>query len=129
MRTRGQVIGMIHVITDENFEREVVDSPLPCIIGFTASWCNLCPKMIDVLDSLSEKYDGRVKFCSVNVDDQTRLRIMFAVASLPYTVYVENGMKTPLFDEMVTEGRLEERIDFVLDGGKCPTTTPLKKMR
>ncbi len=37
-------------------------------------------------------------------------------------------MKIPLFDEIVTEERLEERIVCVLDGGKTPTATPLKRL-
>ena len=45
--------------------------------------------------------------------------------AVPYIVLVADGMKTPLFDELVTEERLEERIRFVLDGGAAPTTRPL----
>lgn len=120
---------MVHVVTDENFEREVAGSDVPCVIGFTAGWCNLCPQMLEALGSLSEKYAGEVKFCSVNTDEQRKLRIMFAVAALPYVVLVNEGTKTPLFDELVGEDRLDERIRFVLDGGKCPNTTPLGKMR
>lgn len=120
---------MVTVVTDENFEQEVLESGLPCVIGFTAGWCDLCPQMIGEMDALSQKYEGEVKFCSVNVDEQRKLRILFAVAALPYTVLVQGGMKTPLFDELVTEERLDERIRYVLDGGKCPTTVPLRKMR
>lgn len=120
---------MVHVVTDENFEREVAESDVPCVIGFTAGWCNLCPQMLDELDSLSKKYAGEVKFCKVNTDEQRKLRIMFAVAALPYTVFVHDGSKTPLFDELVSEDKFDERIRFVLDGGKCPTTMPLGKMR
>lgn len=120
---------MVHVVTDESFEQEVAASDVPCVIGFTAGWCNLCPKMLEGLESLSDKYAGRVKFCSVDTDEQRKLRIMFAVAALPYVVLVDGGMKTPLFDELVGEEKLDERIRFVLDGGKCPNTTPLGKLR
>lgn len=119
---------MIATITDDNFENEVLNSEIPCVIGFTAGWCNLCPKMIEELDALSKEYDGVVKFCSVNVDEQRKLRISFAVAAIPYTVFVHDKMKTPLFDELVSKERLDERIRFVLDGGKCPITVPIRKI-
>ena len=116
---------MIHEITDENFEREVAQSPVPCVIEFTGGWCPLCKKMIPSLEQLAEHYGDAVKICTVNTDDQKKLRIRFAVAALPYVVYIADGMKTPLFDEYVTYERLQERIDFMLGGGEAPTTRPL----
>ncbi len=116
---------MVHVITDATFEDEVANSAVPCLIEFTAAWCGPCKKMAPTLESLSEKFNGEVKFCTIDTDENKALRIKFAVAALPYIVLVADGMKTPLFDELVTEDRLEERIRFVLDGGTAPTTRPL----
>jgi len=116
---------MIHEITDENFEAEVAQSTVPCVIEFTGSWCPLCSKMVPVLEQLSEHYGDAIKFCTVNTDHEKALRIRFAVAAMPYVVYIADGMKTPLFDEFVTYERLQERIDFVLAGGQAPTTRPL----
>ncbi len=116
---------MLHVITDENFEQEVAGSDVPCVIEFTDSWCTMCDAMQPALEALSEKFGDTVKICTVNASAEKKLRIKFAVAAVPYIVYVANGMKTPLFDELVTEERLEERIRFVLDGGEAPTTRPL----
>lgn len=116
---------MVYEITAENFEEEVVSSDVPCVIEFTAGWCTFCDDMVPVFEGLSESYGDAVKFCIVNTDEQKALRIKFAVASFPYIVMVSNGMKTPLFDEIVSEGRLKERIDFMLEGGSAPTTRPL----
>lgn len=116
---------MLHVITDETFQEEVADSDVSCVIEFTAGWCTMCDDMAPTFEELAEKYDGRVKFCLINIDENKQLRIKFAVAAIPYIVLVADGMKTPLFDEIVTADRLEERIDFVLGGGQAPTTRPL----
>ena len=116
---------MVHEITDENFEDEVANSPVPCVLEFTAGFCTFCDEMAPTLESLSDEFGNDVKFCIVNIDENRKLRIKFAVAAVPYIVYVKDGMKTPLFDELVTEERLRERIRFVLDGGKAPTTRPL----
>lgn len=116
---------MLHVITDDNFEREVVQSDVPCLIEFTAGWCTVCDAMEPTLEALSEKLADEVKFCTVDTDTEKKLRIKFAVAVAPYIVLVADGMQTPLFDELVGAERLEERIRFVLDGGNAPTTRPL----
>ena len=116
---------MVYEITDENFQTEVVDCGKPCIIEFTAGWCTMCDEMVPIFEQLSEQYDDAVKFCLVNTDQQKGLRIKFAVGAYPYIVLVADGMKTPLFDELVSAERLKERIDFVLGGGTAPMTRPL----
>lgn len=117
--------GLVHDVTDENFEAEVVQSDVPCVLEFTAGWCTMCDEMVPTFEQLAEEYGGRVKFCIVNTDMQKALRLKFAVAAFPYIVMVADGMKTPLFDELVSANRLRERIDFMLAGGQAPTTRPL----
>lgn len=116
---------MVHIVTDETFDTEVRDSEVPCVIEFTAGWCTLCDEMVPVFEELSEKMGDKVKFCIVNTDENRALRIKFAVAALPYIVYVFNGEAIPLFDELVTAKRLEDRIDHVLNGGDTPNARPL----
>ena len=117
---------MVYEITDENFDDEVRNSPIPCLIEFTAGWCTLCDEMVPVFESLSEKYAGRVKFCIVNTDKQKQLRIRFGVASFPYIVLIRDGFQAPLFDELVSEKRLTERLDFALENDDIPTARPLR---
>lgn len=116
---------MIHEITDENFESEVMDAKTPCVIEFTSDWCLLCKDMVPAFEKVAEELGDKVKFCSVDTGKQRKLGITFAVGSLPYVVYVANGEMTPLFDELVSADRLRERVQFMLDGGEVATTRPV----
>lgn len=116
---------MVIEITNDNFEQEILQSDIPCLVEFTAGWCTFCDEMVPTLEALSDTFEGKVKFCIVNTDQEKALRIKFAVAAFPYIVWVADGMQAPLFDEIVTEERLEERIRFMLDGGAAPTARPL----
>ena len=116
---------MIHEITDENFESEVMDAGIPCVIEFTSDWCVLCKDMVPAFEKVAEELGDKVKFCSVDTGKQRKLGITFAVGSLPYVVYVANGEMTPLFDELVSADRLRERVQFMLDGGEGATTRPV----
>lgn len=113
-------------ITEADFEKEILRSDVPCVIEFTASWCTLCDEMIPKLENLERKFEGKVRVFTVNLDEQQSLRIKFAVAAVPYIVYVSNGMQTPLFDEMVPEEMLVERVRFLLEGGEAPNSRPLR---
>ena len=120
---------MLHEITDETFAEEVAASAVPCVMLFTAGWCTFCDDMVPRMEGLAEEFGDAVKFCIANTDEQRGLRIAFAVGAVPYIVMVRDGMKIPLFDEVVTEQRLGERIRFILDGGQAPTASPLKPIR
>ncbi len=120
---------MVYEITDKNFIDEVASSSMPCVVGFTASWCTVCDKMVPILEELSDDMEGVAKFCLVDTDTETKLRITFAVAALPYVVYIHEGMQTPLFDELVPKERLKERIQFMLNDGKGAPTRPLGSLR
>lgn len=117
----------MQAITDQSFEDEVLNSEIPCVIEFTASWCALCDEMLPKLEHLAEELRGRVKFCTADLEKERGLRIRFAVAAVPYIVYVSDGMQTPLFDQMVPEELLEERVRFMLDGGVAPNTRPIRR--
>lgn len=117
---------MIHQITDENFDREVRESDVPWVLDFTASWCALCDEIQPRLESISQRLGDVVRFGSVDTEKQKGLRIKFAVAALPSVVYVHDGKVTQLFDALVPEEQIEERIRFMLDGGEAPNTRPLR---
>ena len=116
---------MVYEITDENFQQEVLESEKPCVILFTASWCTWCPEMHKRMEEAAADLGAEAKFCTIDTDTQKRLRISFAVGTLPFIVLVRNGMRAPLFDEIVTTDRLEERIRYALDSGKLPIEVPV----
>ena len=74
---------MIVEITQDNFENEVINSALPVLVDFWASWCGPCRMLSPVVDELAEQYDGKVKFGKVNVDEQPRLAMNYSVQSIP----------------------------------------------
>ena len=117
---------MVMDVTDDSFEQDVLGSDIPCVILFTASWCTWCDEMLERMAEASDAFEGEARFCTVDTDEQRKLRIAFAVGTLPYIVLVRDGMRVPLFDEIVTTDRLVERVRYMLDGGKAPLETPVR---
>jgi thioredoxin 1 len=78
-------------ITKDNFEREVLGSPIPVMIEFWAPWCNPCKMMNPLLDQMDAEYAGRLKIGKVNVDEETDLTDAHQVATVPVMVIYKDG--------------------------------------
>ena len=53
-------------ITNKNFKDEVLNSDIPVLIDFWASWCGPCRMLSPVISEIAEEYAGKVKVCKVN---------------------------------------------------------------
>lgn len=81
-------------ITKDNFENEVLKSDKPVLIDFWASWCGPCRMLSPTISEIADEYDGKVKVCKVNVDEQMELAAAFNVSSIPKLVVVKDGEVT-----------------------------------
>lgn len=77
-------------VTIENFQSEVLESQVPVLVDFWASWCGPCRMVSPVIDELSEEH-SEYKFVKVNVDEQIALANKYNVMSIPNLVVFKNG--------------------------------------
>jgi thioredoxin 1 len=84
-------------VTDTTFKDEVLDSKLPVLVDFWASWCSPCKMIAPIVEELATQYDGQLKVAKVDVDANPITPGMFGIMSIP-TLMVFRG------------GRAEERI-------------------
>lgn len=80
----------ILTITEENFQSEVIDSELPVLIDFWATWCAPCRMITPIIESLADELAGRVKVGKVNVDEQPNIASAFRIMSIP-TITLTKG--------------------------------------
>ena len=81
----------ILTLTSENFEEEVINSKLPVLVDFWASWCGPCKMISPVISEIAEEYEGKVKVGKVNVDEQPDLSAQFNIVSIPTLLVFKNG--------------------------------------
>lgn len=79
------------IITEQNFEKEVLQSNQPVLLDFWASWCGPCRMLSPVISEIAEEYAGKIKVGKVNVDEQPALADQFHVSSIPLVVVMNNG--------------------------------------
>ena len=79
------------VLTKDNFKNEVLESDIPVLVDFWATWCGPCRMLSPIIEEIAEEYEGSVKVGKVNVDDEPDLSAQYGIESIPTVMYFRNG--------------------------------------
>lgn len=111
---------MSRVITThtQNFTRDVLESPVPVVVDFYATWCPPCRMLAPVLDGLAAEYGDRVRFVKVNIDEEPQLAQAAQISSVPTLLVFQSGQVVDRIAGAQPAASLRPRISRLL-----PTAT------
>ena len=79
------------ILSEGNFDKEVLASNLPVMVDFWAVWCGPCKILDPIVDELAKEYDGKLKVGKVNVDENNGLVGKYGIMSIPTLKFFKGG--------------------------------------
>ena len=113
-RAGTQKNARVLVLTDKNFEREVLDSPQPVLVDFWAAWCRPCLEMKPVIRELAEEYAGRLKIGQLNTENNPFTTAKYEIEAVPALLLFRDGELVERVSGHQTRGDLVRLLESAL---------------
>ena len=78
-------------VTDSNFESMVLQSDIPVMVDFWASWCAPCRAIAPIVEEMSNEYAGKVRVAKMNVDENREVSTKYGIMSIPAVFIFKDG--------------------------------------
>ena len=98
-------------IDDSNFESEVINSEIPVLVDFWATWCGPCRKLSPIIEEISDSYDGKVKFTKVNIEKSIETAKKYSISGLPSLLVFKNGEPTERMTGLMPKNAIVSNIE------------------
>lgn len=108
-------------VTDQAFEKTVLESSLPVIVDFWAPWCGPCKMVAPVLEKLAKEFEGKLLVAKVNTDENSEWAMKYGVQGIPTMLLIYNGKIVNRQVGALPEPMLREIVEQFLDVVKTET--------
>ena len=78
-------------LTDQNFQKEVLESDMPVLVDLWAEWCAPCLMLAPIIEEISNDYKDKIKVGKLDVDKNPNTSVQYSIRSIPTLLYFKNG--------------------------------------
>ncbi len=103
--------GKVAEVGDQNFDSEVLKSPIPVLVDFWAAWCGPCRMLAPVMETVAEQYEGKAKIVKLNVDENALTSGKYNIKGIPTLLLFKDGVIVEQIVGNTTKGTIAKMID------------------
>ena len=101
-------------VSDKNFASEVLNSDLPVLVEFWATWCGPCRSISPIVEQLAIEFSGKIKVTKLNVDESQATPSQYGVRGIPTLILFKGGKILDQIVGSVPKARLKALIEKAL---------------
>lgn len=95
------------ILNEKNFDAEVLKADRPVLVDFWATWCGPCRMLAPTVSAIAEKYDGKVKVCKVDIDENVSLAERFGIEVIPTLIVFDGGAEKARKVGLISQAEIE----------------------
>ena len=104
----------INEITSSVFKSEVLESNIPVVVDFWAPWCSPCRMVAPVLEEISQKMNGKIKFVKLNTDENQKTAMDYQIMAIPSLLIFKDGQEVDRVVGFVPQEQLEADLNKII---------------
>ena len=101
-------------LNKDNFKEEVLDSEIPVLVDFWATWCTPCRMMAPIIEDIANSWQGKVKVCKLNTDDAPEIAAKYGIQAIPTLLIFNGGKEVGRIVGYVPKKTVEEKLQDII---------------
>lgn len=97
-------------VTEENFQREVLEAAEPVLVDFTAVWCGPCKMIAPIIEQLYHEWQGKIKVLKCDADENPALLTQYSILGIPTIILFKQGQPVERLTGYLPKDRLLQKI-------------------
>ena len=103
------------VLTEANFQKEVLANPEPVLVEFGADWCGACHMLAPILAQLQEEFNGQIKFARLDVDACAHVAMEYGIQDIPTLAFFKRGQPVDQISGVVPKQIIATKLRVLLN--------------
>ena len=105
---------MAQAVTDSNFKEMILEAQTPAVVDFWATWCGPCRMISPIIDSMAEKFEGKVLIAKCNIDDAVDVPTQYGIRNIPTILFFKGGELVDRLVGAVPQAEIESKINALI---------------
>lgn len=101
-------------LTDDTFEKDVVQSATPVLVDFWAPWCGPCRMLAPVIEELAKEYTGKVKVGKINTDEHPNAASRYKISAIPTLLFFKGGKVVEQLVGVHSKAEIKKQLDTLV---------------